>query len=186
MFIFLVFSVYKNLNSNHHLLYLTILPDLEVMQSSSVSYICQVCKLYFILDMSKILDDIYIWVSFVNSESVLILAFVKYNLHSHCTRNYIFYNFCRLKTLALWQKIVQNLLIFVHLFCPKNKSRMVVLKELSDPSLNRIFNALSIGVQYTFSLSLPWRAYMYISWYFQLFWTNTEKTKSKATETANF
>ena len=36
----------------------------------------------FILDMSEILDNIYIWVFLVNSESVLLLTFVKYMLFS--------------------------------------------------------------------------------------------------------
>ena len=41
---------------------------------------CQVCKLYFILDVPKTLDNIYIWVFSVNIESVLLLAFVKFKL----------------------------------------------------------------------------------------------------------
>ena len=32
----------------------------------------------FVLDMSKILDNIYIWVFSINSESILLLALVKY------------------------------------------------------------------------------------------------------------
>ena len=58
----------------------------------------------------------------VNSKGVLLLAFVKYMLHIHCTQNCIFCTFWRLKTLVLWQKIVQNLFIFAHLFCPKNRT----------------------------------------------------------------
>ena len=72
--------------------------------------------------MSEILDNIYIWVFSVNSESVLLLAFVKYLLYSHCTENSIFCRFWRLNTLVLWRKIVQNLLIFMYLFCPKNNT----------------------------------------------------------------
>ena len=72
--------------------------------------------------MSEILDNIYIWVFLVNSESVLLLALVKYMLCSHFTQNCIFCTFWRLKILVLWQKIVQNLLIFVYLFCPKNST----------------------------------------------------------------
>ena len=45
-FSFLVFSVFKNLKSNH-LLFLTIFPDLGMLQFWSVNYICQVRKLYF-------------------------------------------------------------------------------------------------------------------------------------------
>ena len=70
--------------------------------------------------MFKILDNIYIWVFLVNIESVLLLALVKYMLCSHFTQNCIFCTFWRLKILVLWRKIVENLLIFVYLFCPKN------------------------------------------------------------------
>ena len=41
-------------------------------------------------------------------------------LCSHFTQNCIFCTFWRLKILVLWRKIVENLLIFVYLFCPKN------------------------------------------------------------------
>ena len=88
---------------------------LQIIYAKSVNYT-------FVLDMSEILDNIYIWVFLVNSESVLLLAFVKYMLYSHCTENCIFCTFWRLKTLVLWRKIVQNLLIFVYLFCPKNST----------------------------------------------------------------
>ena len=50
--------------------------------------------------MLEILDSIYIWVFLVNSESVLLLAFVKYMSYSHFTENCIFFvlleakNFC--------------------------------------------------------------------------------------------
>ena len=47
--------------------------------------------------MSKILKNIYIWVFLVNSESVVLLAFVKYMLYSHCTKNYIFLYFLETK-----------------------------------------------------------------------------------------
>ena len=70
--------------------------------------------------MSEILDNIYIWVFLVKIESVLLLALVKYMLCSHFTQNCIFCTFWRLKILVLWRKIVENLLIFVYLFCPKN------------------------------------------------------------------
>ena len=46
-FSILVFSIYKNLKSKHHLLILAIFPDLEMLQFWSVNYICQVCELYF-------------------------------------------------------------------------------------------------------------------------------------------
>ena len=111
--------------------------------------------------MSEILDNIYISVFSINSESVLLLALVKYMLCGHFTQNCIFFTFWRLKILVLWQKIAENLLIFVCLFFPKNgaidftknlhNSRMVGRRKLPDPLLNHIFNALSIGVQYTVS-----------------------------------
>ena len=66
------------------------------------------------------MDNIYIWVFLVNIESVLLLALVKYMLCSHFTQNCIFCTFWRLKILVLWRKNVENLFLFVHLFCPKN------------------------------------------------------------------
>ena len=55
--VFLVFSFYK---SNHYLLFSAIFPNLEMLQFWSVNYICQVRKLYFIADITKLLDNIYI------------------------------------------------------------------------------------------------------------------------------
>ena len=45
-------------------------------------------------------------------------------LYSHCTQNCIFWFIWRLKTLVLWQKIVQNFLVNaqMYLFCPKNST----------------------------------------------------------------
>ena len=68
--------------------------------------------------MSEILDNIYILVFLVNPESVLRLAFVKYMLYSHCTQDCIFLYFLEAKNPCF----VQNLLIFVYLFCPKNST----------------------------------------------------------------
>ena len=50
--------------------------------------------------MPEILDNIYIWVFLVNSESVLFLAFVKYMLYSHLlkTKNCIFFYFLEAKS----------------------------------------------------------------------------------------
>ena len=97
----------------------------------------------FIFDMSEILDNIYVWVVLVISESVLLLAFVKYMLYSHCTENtekyfFFFGTFWRLKTLILWRKIVQNLLVCVYLFYPKNSNcsitqERLVLESCSTP-----------------------------------------------------
>ena len=71
---FLDFSIFKYLKS----IFSSNFPDLAMLQFWSVNYICQVWKLYIFLDMSEILDNIYISVFLVNSDSVLILAFVKY------------------------------------------------------------------------------------------------------------
>ena len=110
--------------------------------------------------MSEILDNICIWAFSINSESVLLLALVKYMLCSRFTQNCIFYTFWRLIILVLWRKIVENLLIFVFMWSKKrcnwfhknlHSSGMVGHRKLPDPSLNHIFNALSIGVQYTLS-----------------------------------
>ena len=68
--------------------------------------------------MSQIVDKIYIWEFSVNSEIVLLLAFVKYTLLPRC----IFSYFLELVTLVWWGKIVQNLLVFVYLFCPDNNT----------------------------------------------------------------
>ena len=40
--------------------------------------------------MAKILDNVYIWVFLVKSESVLLLAFVKYMLYSHVLKALFF------------------------------------------------------------------------------------------------
>ena len=66
----------------------------------------------FILDMSKILYNIYIWVVLVNSESVLVLAFVKYMLYSYCTQSCIFLYFWRKKPLFCDEKLFKIFLYF--------------------------------------------------------------------------
>ena len=70
----------------------------------------------FILDISKILDNIYIWVFLVNSESVLLLALVKYMLCSYFTQHCIFFYFLEAKNSCFMTK---NVLIFMYLFCQK-------------------------------------------------------------------
>ena len=114
----------------------------------------------FILDMSEILDNIYIWVFLVNIESVLLLALVKYMLCSHFTQNCILLYFLEAKnpyfaTKNCWKS--SYICVFIlskkqHNWFHKSlhNSEMVGRKKLSDPSLNRICNALSIRVQYTF------------------------------------
>ena len=114
--------------------------------------------------MSEILGNIYIWLFLVNSDSVLLLALVKYVLYSHFTQNCIFLYFLDAKntcfvTKDCWKSSYTCVFILFkkqHNWFHKNlhNSGMVGRRKLADPSLNRIFNALSIGVQYT--LSFQW------------------------------
>ena len=114
--------------------------------------------------MSEILDNIYIWVFLVNIESVLLLALVKYMLCSHFTQNCIFCTFWRLKILVLWRKLVENLLIFVYLFCPKNGAidftktfitqEWFVVESCPNPRWISFLMLYRFGVQYT--LSFQW------------------------------
>ena len=76
----------------------------------------------FILDISEISDNVYIWVLLVDNESVIYLTFIKYMLYSYFTQNLIFVYFLEAKNPCFVTKIVQNLLIFVYLFCPKNST----------------------------------------------------------------
>ena len=123
--------------------------------------------------MSEILDNIYIWVFSINSESVLLLALVKYMLCSHFTQNCIFLYFLEAKNPCFVTKNCwKSSYICVFILSKKRRnwfhknlhnSGMVGRRKLPDPSLNHIFNALSIGVQYTVSyqqLILTWSAYI--------------------------
>ena len=114
--------------------------------------------------MSEILDNIYIWVFLVNIESVLLLALVKYMLCSHFTQNCILLYFLEAKnpyfgTKNCWKSSYIRVFIFSKkrrnwLHKNLHNTGMVSRRKLPDPLLNRIFNALSIGVQYT--LSFQW------------------------------
>ena len=118
----------------------------------------------FVLDMSKILDNIYIWVYLVNIESVLLLVLVKYILCSHFTQNCILLFFLEAKNpYFVTKNCWKSSYICVFILSEKRRTRfqkklynsgMVGRRKLTDPSLNRIFNVLSIGVQYT--LSFQW------------------------------
>ena len=129
--------------------------------------------------MSEILDDISFWVFLIDIESVLLLVLVKYMLCIHFTQNYVFLYSLEAKnpyfvTQNCWKS---SLLTFVYLFCPKNgpvwfhknlrNSGMVGRRKLPDLSLNHIFNALSIGVQYT--ISFQWTIFG-LSAYIKLKW----------------
>ena len=74
----------------------------------------------FILDIPEILINIYIWVFSVNSDSVYpTFTFYLICVVAIVLKIVFVCNFWRLKTLVLWWKIVQNLLIFTYLFCSK-------------------------------------------------------------------
>ena len=66
--------------------------------------------------MSEILYNIYIWVFLVNSESVLLLAFVKYILYSYCTENSNLLFFSEAKSLC-----------FVTKYCLKSSYLYVII-----------------------------------------------------------
>ena len=114
--------------------------------------------------MSEILDNIYIWVFLVNIESVLLLALVKYMLCSHFTQNCILLYFLEAKNpYFVTKNCWKSSYICVFILSKKRRnwfhknphnSGTVGRRKLPDPSLNRIFNALSIGVQY--KLSFQW------------------------------
>ena len=114
--------------------------------------------------MFKILDNIYIWVFLVNIESVLFLALVKYMLCSHFTQNCILLYFLEAKNpYFVTKNCWKSSYICVFILSKKRRnwfhknlhnSGMVGRRKLPDPSLNRVFNALSIGVQY--KLSFQW------------------------------
>ena len=102
------------------LLFLVIFPVLEMLKFWSVNYISQICKLYFYIDHVRNFGQ-YLYLSVFNERwKCPILALVKYMLCSRFTQNSIFCTFWRLKLLVLSRKIVENLLIFVYLFCAKN------------------------------------------------------------------
>ena len=111
--------------------------------------------------MSEILDNIYIWVFLVNTESVLLLALVRYMLCSHFTESCILLHFLEAKSPYFETKNCwKSSYICVFILSKKRRNRFhknphnsgtVGHRKLPDPSLNRIFNALSTGVQYILS-----------------------------------
>ena len=111
--------------------------------------------------MSEILDNIYIWVFLVNSESVLLLALVKYMLCSHSNQNCVFLYFLEAKNCCFVTKSCwKSSYICVVILSKKRRnwfhknlhnSGMVGRRKLPDLSLNRICNTLTIGVQFTLS-----------------------------------
>ena len=105
--------------------------------------------------MSEILDDIYIWVLLVKIESVLLLALVKYMFCSHFTQNCILLYFLQAKNpYFVTKNCWKSSYICVFILSKKRPNwfhKNLHNSGMPDPSLNHIFNALSIGVQYTVS-----------------------------------
>ena len=91
----LVFSVYKNLKSNHHLLFLAVFPNLEMLQFSSVNYICQVSKLLFYFGQVRHFGQYLYFRVFSKQWKYPTFSFVKYMLFSHCSENCIFMYFLK-------------------------------------------------------------------------------------------
>ena len=97
----------------------------------------------------------------VNIESILLLALVKYILCSHFIKTVFCCTFWTQKyPYFVTKNCSKSSYICVFILSKKRlnwfhrnlrNSGMVEPRKLSDSSLNRIFNALSIGVQYTFS-----------------------------------
>ena len=82
----------------------------------SVNYICQVCKLYFYFGHVRNFGQ-YLYLSIFSKH---------WKCRTFCVAILLKTVFCctfwRQKILILRRKIVENLLIFVYLFCPKNSS----------------------------------------------------------------
>ena len=106
--------------------------------------------------MPKTLDNIYIWVFLVNSESVLLLAFVNYMLYIDFAQNCIFLYILGAKNPCFATKNLSKpscICVFIlpqkqHNWSDKNLHNlgMVGRRKLPDPSLSSIFNAASIGI----------------------------------------
>ena len=144
--------------------------------------------------MSEILDNIYIWVFSINSESVLLLALVKYMLCVHFTQNCIFCSFWKVKILVFWREILENLLIFVYLFCPKNGAidftktlitqEWLVVKGCPTPRwITFLILCLVYNIRSHFNeLILTWSVYFFIKNGFTLIWIMVSTSKKICSE----
>ena len=128
-----------SLNSDHLILMASIdIRDIIAIFSSYFSWsenvtvvVCKlymsVCKLYFYFGLVRNFGQ-YLYLSAYIEQWKCPKFCFRYMLYSHFTQNYFFHHsklfitFRRLKILVLWQKIVQNFLLFVYLFCPKNSA----------------------------------------------------------------
>ena len=129
----------------------------------SVNYICQVCKLYFYFGHVQNFGQ-YLYLSVFSKHWKFPTFSFKYMFCSHFTQNCILLYFLEAKnpyfvTKNCWKS--SYICVFI---LPKKRrnwfhknlhnSGMAGRRKLPDSSLNRIFNALSIVVQYTLSFQL--------------------------------
>ena len=98
---------------------------------------------------SDILGNIYIFVFLVNSESILLLALLNICCLATVVKTVFFCTFWRQKTLVLWQIIVLNL-IFVYLFCPKNRKidsrKTSITQELRNGIAEEWYRLSSVSI----------------------------------------
>ena len=94
-----------------------------MLQFWSVNYIYQVCKLHIYFEHVQNFGQ-YLYLSILSKQ-------LKFPTFSFCLnicriaillKSIFLCTFWRLKILALWRKIAQNLLIFAYLFRPKNRT----------------------------------------------------------------
>ena len=129
----------------------------------SVNYICQVCKLYFYFGHVRNFGQ-YLYLSVFSEHWKCPTFSFSYMLCSHFTQNHILLYFLEAKnpyfgTKNCWKSSYIRVFIFSKkrrnwLHKNLHNTGMVSRRKLPDPLVNRIFNALSIGVQYT--LSFQW------------------------------
>ena len=120
-----------------------------MLQFWSVYYICQVCKLYFYFGQVQNFGQYLYFSVFSKQWKCPTFSFCYIYVVCIVLKVVFFCTFWRLKTLVLWRKIARNLLIFVHLFCPKSSTincrktsitqeGLVIRRKLRDSLLNRI------------------------------------------------
>ena len=94
-----------------------------MLQFWSVSYVCQVCKSHIYFGYVQNFGQ-YLHLSILGKQwKFPTSSFCLNMLHSYFTQKCIFMYFLEVVlNLALWRKIVQNLLIFVYSFRPNNRT----------------------------------------------------------------
>ena len=123
--------------------------------------------------MYEILDTIYIWVFLVSSESVLILAFVKYMFYSHCTET-VFLYVLEAKNTCFETKNCSKSSYTFYLFYPKNSKidskKISITQEqlLVESCPTPVWIAFLILCQLVYNLRsyfneliLAWSAYLF-------------------------